>query len=248
MTNISGNLLLMAKDWQAGRSQAELVEALASLGFETIEIRREYFKSVDDEKEAIRQLQEAKGFQLFYSVPDEVFVNGALNPKLQTYLDEAKSMHVSKIKWNIGDFEGFQGDLKETLEPIVSQGIEVNIENDQTQTSGRIQPVQKFLEAAKAAGLDLGYVYDLGNWPFVGEKPEEAAGLLKDYVRYIHIKDDIISGEKPVTVPLDTGELDWRSILDVLPQDVPIALEYPTESTEVIEEGLEKLKAYLAER
>lgn len=45
------------------------------------------------------------------------------------------------------------------------------------------------MKAVTKAGVNIGYVYDLGNWRFVGEDERAAAELLKDYVQYIHVKD-----------------------------------------------------------
>lgn len=243
---IAANFLLLADEWQAGRSQAELMPELIDLGFDTIEIRREYFRNITEEIPAVAQLARDHGVTLYYSVPDEVFVDGAVNPKLQGYLDEGKQLGIKKIKWNTGDFVHFTGDLAAALNPLINQGIEINIENDQTQTSGTLAPITAFLTAVKAARVDLGYVYDLGNWPFVGADPVAAAHALAPFVRYIHVKDDVTTGVKPVTVPLDEGDLPWRDILDILPQDVPVALEYPTAAHDVITIGLKKLAQYYA--
>ncbi|KRO15563.1 sugar phosphate isomerase/epimerase family protein [Lacticaseibacillus saniviri] len=244
MVQLAANLLLLADEWQAGKSQAELIPELIDLGFNTIEVRREYFRDIDKEMPQIAQLVKEHNLTLYYSVPDDVFVDGQVNQDLQTYLDEGKQMGIKKIKWNIGDFANFDEDLTDALNPLVSQGIEVNIENDQTQISGRLEPVQDFLDAVQTANVDLGYVYDLGNWPFVGEDPLKAAKALAPYVRYIHVKDDVTSGKAPVTVPLDEGDLPWRDILDVLPHNVPVAIEYPTQNHDVITTAMEKVNDY----
>ncbi|MCH4172691.1 MAG: sugar phosphate isomerase/epimerase [Lactobacillus sp.] len=244
---ISANLLLLADKWQAGADQVSLAAELADLGFSTIEIRREYFRDIAQEIPEVAKLAADKGLTLYYSIPAELFVAGQLNPELETFMAEAKAMGIQKAKFNIGDFANFNGDLVQTLQPLLSHGIEVNIENDQTQASGRLAPVQTFLEAVQAAKLNLGYVYDLGNWPFVREDPLEAAKALSPYVRYIHVKDDLTSGADPITVPLDLGDLPWRRILDVLPKTVPVALEYPTADTDVIKVGREKLADYFKE-
>ncbi|KRK13110.1 sugar phosphate isomerase epimerase [Lacticaseibacillus zeae DSM 20178 = KCTC 3804] len=240
---IVANLLLLASEWQAGQSQADLVSELVNLGFSTIEVRREYFRDISRELPQVTELAKNHSLTLFYSVPDEIFVaEGQVNPKLQGYLDEAKAMGMTKIKWNIGDFAEFSGDLASALLPLTQQGIEINIENDQTTTSGRLQPVLTFLQAVTAANIPIGYVYDLGNWPFVGEDPLKAATALRQYTRYIHVKDDLTGGEKPVTVPLDQGDLPWRDILAILPDTVPIALEYPTAHHDVILAGKKLLQ------
>lgn len=42
--------------------------------------------------------------------------------------------------------------------------------------------------------------------------------------------------QKPQAIGLDHGEIDWRKVLQILPQDVPVAIEYPTiTTTEILE-------------
>lgn len=174
------------------------------------------------------------GLDLFYSVPDEVYVNGKINPKLEQYVIEAKQMGVKHIKWNIGDYNGelYLNELKALLD----RGIAISIENDQTQTSGTIVAIDTYMKAVTKAGVNIGYVYDLGNWRFVGEDERAAAELLKDYVQYIHVKDVQLVDQKPQAIGLDHGEIDWRKVLQILPQDVPVAIEYPTiTTTEILE-------------
>jgi len=179
--------------------------------------------------------------KLFYSVPDEVYVNGELNPKLQQYLIEAKQMNVQHIKWNIGDFNG---ELHEKeLKTLVDSGVAISIENDQTQTSGTISAINTFMNAIKNTDLSIGYVYDLGNWRFVGEDEIKAAELLKDYVRYIHVKDVEVEKGQPQAIGLDHGDIDWRKVLQILPQDVPVAIEYPTTANDEILEAKELLES-----
>ncbi len=229
------NMLVFAEKVQNGAVQSDLIEESVALGFRKIEVRREYFKNLANEIADIKKLVEKYELELFYSVPDEVFVDGQVNSKLDDYLLEAIQMGITHIKWNIGDFAGFTGNLIE-LKPLTEQGIEVNIENDQTQTSGTISVIDTFMKAVEEEGLNIGYVYDLGNWRFVGEDEKIAAEQLGKYVRYIHVKDVIYMEGKPQAGGLDHGEIDWREILSVLPENVPLAIEYPTtEKQEILE-------------
>lgn len=228
------NFLVFADRVANGALQSELLQEIADLGFSQVEIRREYFKDLEEEMPVIQREAERLNLKLFYSVPDEVYVDGQINSKIPKYLDEAKKMGVTHVKWNIGTFNG---DLQEDkLKTLIDQGIAISIENDQTQTSGTIKAINTFMKAINEADLDLGYVYDLGNWRFVGENEIEAAELLKEYVRYIHVKDVRYENQKPQATGLDHGEIDWRNVLQILPKDVPVAIEYPTTSnTEIIE-------------
>lgn len=229
------NMLVFAEKVENGAVQSDLIEESVALGFRKIEVRREYFKDLANEMADIKKLAEKHALELFYSVPDEVFVDGKVNSKLDVYLSEAKQMGITHIKWNIGDFAHYTGDLTE-LKSLSEYGIEVNIENDQTQTSGTISAIETFMEAISKKGLTIGYVYDLGNWRFVNEDEKTAAEQLGKYVRYIHVKDVVYMEGKPHAVGLDHGEIDWREMLTVLPGNVPIAIEYPTtEKQEILE-------------
>lgn len=226
------NLLVFAKEVEAGALQAKLLLKAKELGFNKVELRREYFKNIKEEMPVIKKIADDQGIELFYSVPDEVFVNREVNPKLTEYLMEANQLGVKHIKWNIGDFHEDRS-LAE-LQALTEKGIEINIENDQTQTSGTIQAIATFMEAVKKAELAIGYVYDLGNWRFVGESEEAAAKQLAEYVRYIHVKDVAYANDQPQAAELDKGVIEWRNILAILPKDVPVAIEYPTTSDEQI--------------
>ncbi|EOZ5835890.1 sugar phosphate isomerase/epimerase family protein [Enterococcus faecium] len=236
------NMLVFAEKLENHALQSTLIEEAVKLGFEKVEVRREYIKDFQAELPAIKQAAFQHNVELFYSVPDEVFVNNKVNEKLTDYLEEAKQMNVKHIKFNIGNFKTGGQKLTE-LKTLSDYGIAINIENDQTQLSGVIHAIDNFMKAVKENQLDIGYVYDLGNWRFVGEDEIEAAKKLKDYVRYIHVKDVIYIDNKPQATGLDHGEIDWRKVLTILPDDVPVAIEYPTTKDVEIIESKELLEA-----
>lgn len=236
------NMLVFAEKVENHELQSTLIEEAVKLGFEKVEVRREYIKDFQAELPAIKQAAFQHNVELFYSVPDEVFVNNKINEKLTDYLEEAKQMNVKHIKFNIGNFKTGGQKLTE-LKTLSDYGIAINIENDQTQLSGVIHAIDNFMKAVKENQLDIGYVYDLGNWRFVGEDEIEAAKKLKDYVRYIHVKDVIYIDNKPQATGLDHGEIDWRKVLTILPDDVPVAIEYPTTKDVEIIESKELLEA-----
>lgn len=235
------NFLVYADRVANGELQGELLQEIADLGFNQVEVRREYFKDLNSEMSVIQSEAERLNLKLFYSVPDEVYINGEINPKLEQYLEEARKMGVQHIKWNIGDFNG---DIHEAeLKALLNKDIAISIENDQTQTSGTIKAIDNYMKEIKRAGLSIGYVYDLGNWRFVGEDEVRAAELLKNYVHYIHVKDVRYEEEKPQAAGLDRGEINWRKVLDNLPNNVPIAIEYPTTTNIEILEAKELLES-----
>lgn len=240
---VVANLLIFEKEWKSGLTQAELIEHAKILGFDIVEIRREYFRAIEKEIPEIRKVIDKNFIELYYSVPDRMFINGTLNPMLQTYLDEARQMGIKKIKWNIGDFELFKGDLKEILSPLLEHSIEVNVENDQSPENGTIAPIYKFMTATKDNQIDIGFVFDVGNWIFVQEDLMQAAVFLGEFVRYIHLKDVLNTKDGLKVLALDLGNLPWKQVLSKLSKNCPVALEYPAKSDSDIMKDVEKIKS-----
>lgn len=148
-----------------GTSQTALMQRVADLGADGIEVRREYFRDLPYETAAIGRLAQQLGLTVNYSVPDDVFTaTGAFNPQLATYFSEGQTMGISKIKFNTGHFDRFTGDLTAELSALPLDQIEMNVENDQTTVSGTVPAITAFLKAAQqATPANIGYVYDLGN-------------------------------------------------------------------------------------
>lgn len=240
------NTWIFEQDVKNGTPQAELVDRTAKLGADGIEIRREYFTDLETETAAVGERAKANGLMVTYSVPDELFFeDGQFNPKLTTYFDEAKAMGVSKIKFNTGRFDRYQGNLKLDLSRLPLNEIEMNVENDQTEASGNVAPIKAFLEAAGKVGFNqIGYVYDLGNWAFTGNDAIQSAKALAAYTNYIHLKNTVSDhGELKTSADLNTGIYDWKRILNELPNDVPIALEFPMATDKKIAAQMAILKA-----
>jgi sugar phosphate isomerase/epimerase len=244
------NTWIFESDVQKGARQADLVERAHRLGADGIEVRREYFKDLDSELPEVAKQAQAHNMIVNYSVPDVVFEpDGSVNPKLSQYFDEGKTLGISKIKFNTGNFDKFTGDLKKELEKFPIDDIEMNVENDQTAVSGTVEAIKTFLTAARKAGLNqIGYVYDLGNWAFTHGDATEAAKELAPFTHYIHLKNTIDhDGELTTSDDLDEGVFDWRKLLTYLPSDVQFALEYPMENDSHIAQQVKLLKKEVGE-
>ncbi|AEJ23317.1 glutamate synthase domain-containing 3 [Weissella koreensis KACC 15510] len=242
------NNLVFAQQKDAGMSQLEMLKIVQKLKVTSAELRREYFDNIEEEILPILKFMKNVPLRLFYSVPDALFVHGELNSKLDQYFEEAKQLNIYAIKFNIGDFQGLTGAIITKLTNLIDTGIQINVENDQTQESGRLNVMRKFMQVVTDAGLSIGYVYDMGNWRFVGEDELKAAQSLAKYVRYIHVKDGQGFESSARTLLLGKGEIDWKNILMILPHDVPVALEYPTPDIAAIENGIDMLNDYLGDR
>lgn len=245
-SQICANLLLFENEWKSGASQSQLLIESARLGFRTVELRQEYFRELTDEISQLVKMAETHEISLYLSVPDILFLpDGSLNPKLASYLTEAKALKSHRLKLNIGNYEAFAGNLSETLLSYLLQGVQISVENDQSQENGSIQPIKKFLDAAHKNGLAVDFTFDSGNWLAAGEDPLLAAEVLSEYTEYIHVKDMKSIDRKFEAVRLDTGQLPWRRILQRLPKSKPIALEYPAENHDLILKDLTLINSFL---
>ncbi|GAB2025422.1 sugar phosphate isomerase/epimerase [Lactovum odontotermitis] len=245
-SQICANLLLFEKEWKAGAGQNQLLIESAGLGFHTVEVRQEYFRDLTEEIPQLAETAGAHDISLYLSVPDVLFLSdGCLNPKLASYLTEAKALKVRRLKLNIGNYEAFTGNLSETLLSYLLQGVQISVENDQSQENGTIRPIKKFLDAVHKNGLAIDFTFDSGNWLAAGEDPLLAAEILSEYTEYIHVKDMKSIDGKFDAVRLDTGQLPWRRILQRLPKAKPIALEYPAENHDLILKDLTLINSFL---
>ncbi|MFL1696131.1 sugar phosphate isomerase/epimerase family protein [Weissella kandleri] len=245
-TQVVLNNLLFEQAHQQGELQLGMLHQINSLGIKNAELRREYFNDINAETPAIANYVSEQKMTLFYSVPEDLFKAGNLNPALIEYFQEAKKLGVQYLKFNIGEFEAWDAENIHQIQNLLSMGMAVNIENNQTPQAGRIEVINKFMQATEKAGVNIGYVYDLGNWRYVGQDEIKAAEQLAAYVRYIHVKDGFGTYPNATTVTLGHGEIDWQKVLEILPKKIPVALEYPTNSSDEIEEGIELLDKWEA--
>lgn len=237
------NNLVFDKEHRAGENQLAMLKKALGFNISQVELRREYFFDIESEINDIKDFVTAHAIKLFYSVPDELFIKGELNPKLDMYFAEAQAMGISAIKFNIGEFDDIRPEQLEKLAMYSKILDQMNIENNQIKTMGSISAIQKFMEIMTEHDLAIGYVYDMGNWRYVGEDEMKAAQALAKYVKYIHVKDGLGFASDSKTVPLGQGEIDWLAILEILPKTVPVALEYPVNSNLEITDGIERLEA-----
>lgn len=227
------NALVAQEKINNGCKQSELFDYIISLGFKKIEVRREYFQDINKETKEIGRLAKDKNLDILYSIPDVIFFQGGnFNKSISNYLKEAEEMNASFIKLTIGDYKN-ESQLKE-LEFINNKDINFTVENDQTNLSGKIHNILKFLEDVKSKKINISYTFDLGNFAYVNENEEEAAKKLNQFVSYIHLKNVKKQYGNLLATSLEKGAINWKKVLDILPKDVPIAIEYPSNNVKEI--------------
>lgn len=216
----------------AGGQQA-MLPVIAGAGADGVEIRRELFN--DDELKSLSTLArtiEQLGLLACYSAPDALFTpDGMLNPMLPHYLAEAGTLNALWLKVSLGHFnDKLQLDALRAL--LDETGMTLVVENDQTRC-GQLAPMQRFKAACRVMDLPVTLTFDMGNWLWVGESPEEAARHLAPAVSYIHVKAAVAHQQHYRAVPPGNDDTRWQDLLDQLPADAPRGIEFPLEGADL---------------
>ena len=192
--------------------QSAVLPFIAGSGADGVEIRRELFSAAE-----LKQLPtlaadiEKQGLLACYSAPQALFTdNGELNPHLPSLLEEAQTLNALWLKLSLGHF--IHNQQLETLRDILS---------------GQLAPMQRFKAACRVHQMPVTLTFDMGNWLWVGDSPEEAARHLAPAVSYIHVKAAEPHHEKYRAVPPDQADARWLALLDNLPADAPRGIEFP---------------------
>ncbi|MBW9415265.1 sugar phosphate isomerase/epimerase [Enterobacter hormaechei] len=217
---------------QAGGQRA-MLPVIAGAGADGVEIRRELFSH--DELMALPALGESielLGLLACYSAPAPLFMpDGTLNPDLPRYLSEASALNALWLKVSLGHFSDKQP--LEALRALLDEsGMTLVVENDQTDC-GQLAPMQRFKAACRVMALPVTLTFDMGNWLWVGDSPEEAARQLAPAVSYIHVKAAVPHKAQFRAVAPDQIDSRWRDLLNQLPADAPRGIEFPLEGTDL---------------
>ena len=232
MKQVVVNTLVFASDHEKGMSQLEMMGMLKESGFKKVEVRREYFRDIEAETQSIGEYARIHDFQVFYSVPESLYDQGTLSVKaITSYFKEAQRMSCHHVKMIIGQYDEIKDeDVLMLNELSGAYGINLTVENDQTVENGTVEKIFTFVKAFKRKGGKIGVTFDSGNWIWVTEDPIANAKKLASDVVYIHIKD--VSGtDDPQPTFLNKGKIPWKELLQILPEGIPVALEYPMGKT-----------------
>lgn len=211
---------------EVGRhGQRWCADLAAEAGADGVEVRGELLR------DPACELAELRTRVAVYSSPQGLFcTDGSLDARaLAEGLHRAAALQAPRLKMAIGGFDAVRSraGLASLRERLADQPVELLIENDQTDRAGTLDALQRFFAAQRAAGLDLGMTFDMGNWHWLGECPQEAARTFAPHVRYVHCKGVHRRLDKWIAVPLAESAAPWRAVLRALPGDVPHAIEYP---------------------
>ncbi|HDX8950531.1 TPA: sugar phosphate isomerase/epimerase [Klebsiella oxytoca] len=207
--------------------QSAVLPFIAGSGADGVEIRRELF--TPDELSRLAELAadiERRGLLVCYSAPEALFAaDGSLNPRLSDFLQEAQTLNALWLKLSLGHFS-HHDDLEALREILQESGMALVVENDQTDC-GQLAPMQRFKAACRVNQLPITLTFDMGNWLWVGDSPEEAARHLAPAVSYIHVKAAEPHHLQFRAVPPDEASARWLALLNNLPADAPRGIEFP---------------------
>ncbi|MGR5943456.1 sugar phosphate isomerase/epimerase family protein [Enterobacter sp. C4G1] len=217
---------------QAGGQRA-MLPVIAAAGADGVEVRRELFSS--EELLALPALGESielLGLLACYSAPAPLFTpDGILNPDLSRYLAEATTLNALWLKVSLGHFRDKQP-LEELRTLLNESGMALVVENDQTDC-GQLAPMQRFKAACRVLSLPVTLTFDMGNWLWVGDSPEEAARHLAPAVSYIHVKAAVPHHQQFRAIAPDHADARWLELLNQLPSDAPRGIEFPLEGPDL---------------
>lgn len=217
---------------EAGGQRA-ILHVIAGAGADGVEIRRELFNEAElASLSTLAGSIELLGLLACYSAPDALFTpDGILNPMLPRYLEEAATLNALWLKVSLGHFSDRQ--QLDALRALLDEtGMTLVVENDQT-NCGQLAPMQRFKAACRVMNLPVNLTFDMGNWLWVGESPEEAAKHLAPAVSYIHVKAAVPHQQQYRAVPPDHDNTRWQALLDQLPADAPRGIEFPLEGPDL---------------
>lgn len=213
--------------------QIAMLPIIARAGADGVEIRREMFNDAEMmELPELANAIESQRLLACYSAPEPLFLaDGTLNPLLPTLLEEARSLNALWLKVSLGHFE--RKAPLETLRTWLSvSGMALVVENDQTEC-GQLPPMQRFKAACRVLQLPVRLTFDMGNWLWVGNSPQEAAHQLAPAVCYIHVKAATAYQGSFRAVPPNPNHTDWQEVLRALPADAPRGIEFPLEGDDL---------------
>ncbi|MEG1421882.1 MAG: sugar phosphate isomerase/epimerase [Citrobacter sp.] len=218
---------------RAAGGQTAMLPVIAEAGADGVEIRREMLTNAELKTlPTMASAIEIFGLLACYSAPEPLFLeDGNLNPRLPELLLEAQALQALWLKVSLGHFS-HSGQFDVLREWLDNSGMELVVENDQT-PCGRLQLMQRFNEACQTQNLPISLTFDMGNWLWVGDSPEEAAQHLAPAVGYIHVKAAAPHRDSYRAVPPDQAEPRWLALLDKLPADVTRGIEFPLEGQDL---------------
>lgn len=227
--------------------QHGVLPRVAAAGAVGVEIRRELSASDSLSLEALGEAIRSEGLVcVSYSVPAELIAKGGSAPVPQFFeaLDEADRLGATFLKYSLGHFSG-EFDWAALAGALEKHQATLLLENDQTVYGGALDPLATFLADSRAAGVEVGALFDIGNWLTTGEDPQEAAGRLGEFVEFVHCKGVRREGERFVSTPMETVP-GWEGLFRHFRPGLPRAIEFPLPESSLDQAAARYVKEFQA--
>ncbi|MCT4388728.1 hypothetical protein EFN46_11070 [Leuconostoc pseudomesenteroides] len=141
------NTMLFHQQILQDKLQSQIISDLVNnLDINRIELHREYIEDYFGELINVQKIVDLKGTEIFYSVPDNLFVDLKLNSKLVQYIYEAKLIHASKIKMTLGDWSDSAKKYVQYINKVLPDDIQLTIENDRTIDNSDVNKLLSFFQ------------------------------------------------------------------------------------------------------
>lgn len=215
--------------------QRALLPVIAQSGADGVEIRRELFTA--SELQQLTELASAinsHNLVAFYSVPEGLFDSqGQINTNLTQRFSEAEQLNARLIKFSLGHYQS-GSDLSALRIFLSSQQVQLVVENDQTADCGILPPMAAFFRDVTAQQLPIKMTFDMANWHWVNQSPQQAVEQLAHYVGYIHVKAATYTNNSWQAVALDQSDGSWSGLMQQLPANAPRGIEFPLEGDDLL--------------
>jgi len=244
MTRIGINTIAYYDRITQGTKQVELLPEIKTLGFDQVEIRREFLNETNlpSELKEIKLAAKKNNLTLFYSINDEFFKQGKFNQQINNYVEEAELLGAERIKLNFGSEPNYDSsDLHKELDKLGQNPIKINIENNQTKEHCNLQEIVTFFEFCYQQNYRFKFCFDLANWAWTGTLVADAVRELSSYTDYVHLKNYTVENDQLIVTSLNRGELPWQTILELFAKNIDLTLEY-NGTKEMIKEDLDTLR------
>ncbi|MDO4670336.1 MAG: xylose isomerase [Aerococcus sp.] len=217
------NTAVFLTELQAGQRQSELLLRLHDFPISGVQVRGEFMgEDPADELEKLTVYCQEQGWELHYSVPEALFIDGEVNPHLGDYLQMAKTYQLASLKFSLGLTTPEA--IASAREQIKASEVVVTVENEGNDhgTEANLQEVLPQI----TEGQQIGFTFDAGNWYWVSKNYNVPALFkhLKPYVTVLHLKNIDVSALE--TTLLAEGDTDWQALVSQNNAEVPIFLEY----------------------
>jgi len=232
---VSISLSSYGADLVRQRGQLSFVALLAAAGARRIEWREELLTS--EQPGELAQAAAAQDLECVFSSPLELWVAGRAqaNSELAATLDRAQAFGARWLKVSLGYFTDTH-DLHSLSALLNRHPVRLLVENDQTLHGGRIEPLQRFFDAAERLGVPVKMTFDIGNWHWQDQSALTAARLLGRHVDYLHCKAVARRADgKLIALPPGAADLHlWEQLLRLMPRGISRAVEFPLQGADLL--------------